>query len=97
MATGVFYSIISNFNYFRPKGCWFSCPVSCVFLLHVGLEITTLQIWPKVGKPLEMAGDQWVKKVGKINCVIYGIRHLVTSPTQGDYHLELGVKKMPGL
>ena len=32
----MFYSIISNFNYFRPKGCWFFCPASCVFLLHIG-------------------------------------------------------------
>ena len=44
------------------SGGVFFCPASCVFLLHMGLETTTLQIWPKVGKPVETAGDQWVKK-----------------------------------
>ena len=63
LETSVFYSTVSNFNYFRPKGCWFFCPVSCVFLLHMGLETTTLQIWPNFGKPLETASDQWVKTV----------------------------------
>ena len=33
--SSVFYSIISNFDYFRPKGFFF-CPVSSVFLLHMG-------------------------------------------------------------
>ena len=37
--------IFSGITHFRPKGYWFFCPVSCVFLLHMGLEITTLQIW----------------------------------------------------
>ena len=41
---GVVNTIISNFNYFRPKWWWFFCPASCVFLLHIGLETTTLQI-----------------------------------------------------
>ena len=26
-----------NFNYFRPKGCCYFCPVSCVFLMNMGL------------------------------------------------------------
>ena len=52
MATSVFYSIIRNFNYFIPKGCCFFYPVSCVFLLNMGLFITILHIGWKLGKPL---------------------------------------------
>ena len=56
LATSVFYSIISNFNYLRLKGCCFFCPVIYVFLLHMGQEITTLPILLNFEKPLETAG-----------------------------------------
>ena len=67
MATSVFYSIISNFNYFRPKGCWFFCPVSCVLLLHMGHGVRNNHFanLAEFGKPLETAGDQWVKHTDK--------------------------------
>ena len=32
LATRILYSIIRNFNYFRPKSCYFFYPVSCGFL-----------------------------------------------------------------
>ena len=36
LVTCVFYSIMSDFNYFRPKGCWFFNPVfSCLILLLI--------------------------------------------------------------
>ena len=37
LAASLFYSIIRNFSYFRPKGCCCFYPVSCVFLLHMGV------------------------------------------------------------
>ena len=44
MATSVFYSINRNFNYFTLKGCCSFYPVSCVFVLNMGLFITILDI-----------------------------------------------------
>ena len=37
METSVFYSIISNFNHFRPKGFCLFYPVSCVFSRNMAL------------------------------------------------------------
>ena len=36
--------ITRNSDHPRPKECYFSDPVSCVFLLHMGLFITNLLI-----------------------------------------------------
>ena len=61
LAASLFYSIIRNFSYFRPKGCCCFYPVSCVFLLHMGLLITTYANLVNVWKTSGEAGDQWVK------------------------------------
>ena len=63
LATSLFYLIIRNFSYFRPKGCCCFYPVSCVFLLHMGLLITTLLILvkPQERKTSGKAGKQRVK------------------------------------
>ena len=64
MATSVLYSIISDFNYFRPKGCCCFYLVSCVYLLHMGLFISTLVIGRMFGKPPGTVGDQWLSRLG---------------------------------
>ena len=61
LAASLFYSIIRNFSYFRPKGCCCFYPVSCVFLLHMGLLITTYANLVNVWKTSGEGGDQWVK------------------------------------
>ena len=61
LVTSLFYLIIRNVSYFRPKGCCCFYPVSCVFLLHMGLLITTLLILVNVWKTSGKAGDQRVK------------------------------------
>ena len=63
LAASLFYSIIRNFSYFRPKGCCCFYPVSCVFLLHMGLLITTYANLVNVWKTSGEAGDQRVKKI----------------------------------
>ena len=62
MAASLFYSIIRNFSYFRPKGCCCFYPVNCVFLLHMGLLITTYANLVNVWKTSGEAGKQRVKQ-----------------------------------
>ena len=45
-------------SHFRPKGCCCFYPVSCVFLLHMGLLITTLQIFVNIWKTSGNPGEQ---------------------------------------
>ena len=66
LAASLFYSIIRNFSYFRPKGCCCFYPVSCVFLLHMGLLITTYANLVNVWKTSWEAGDQWVNQLTNI-------------------------------
>ena len=74
LAASLFYSIIRNFSYFRPKGCCFY-PVSCVFLLHMGLLITTYANLVNVWKTSGEAGDQRVKHA--ITFLLLGIKTYV--------------------
>ena len=73
MAASLFYSIIRNFGYFRPKGCCCFYPVSCVFLLHMGLLITTYANLVNVWKTSGEAGKQRVNG-GIPHCCLISVR-----------------------
>ena len=75
LAASLFYSIIRNFSYFRPKGCCCFYPVSCVFLLHMGLLMMTyanlVNVWKTSGKAGQQRVNEFIYKHFILQLVVW--------------------------